>query len=84
MCISVDTEVLALPSRRERVRRGQAASRTGSDRRSLRDHRTESARVVAVAPAYDHAEVTGVAASQVVYELLSAWGLPPGREASGT
>ena len=28
--------------------------------------------VVEVAPAYDHAEITGVAASHVVYELLSA------------
>jgi agmatinase len=28
--------------------------------------------VVEVAPAYDHAEVTGIAASHVIYELLSA------------
>ena len=28
--------------------------------------------VVEVAPAYDHAEVTGIAASHVVYEILSA------------
>jgi len=28
--------------------------------------------VVEVSPAYDHAEVTGIAASHVIYELLSA------------
>ena len=31
--------------------------------------------VVEVAPAYDHAEITGIAASHVVYELLSALAL---------
>jgi len=39
--------------------------------------------VVEVAPAYDHAEITGVAASHVVYELLSVLALDPGRRASG-
>jgi agmatinase len=34
--------------------------------------------VVEVAPAYDHAEVTGIAASHVVYELLSALALRAG------
>jgi agmatinase len=28
--------------------------------------------VVEVAPAYDHAEITGIAAAHVVYEALSA------------
>jgi agmatinase len=28
--------------------------------------------VVEVAPAYDHAEITGIAAAHVIYELLSA------------
>ncbi|MDX6326175.1 MAG: guanidinobutyrase / D-arginase, partial [Nocardioidaceae bacterium] len=28
--------------------------------------------VVEVAPAYDHAEITGIAASHVVYEIVSA------------
>ncbi|MGU3432641.1 agmatinase [Actinomycetes bacterium M1A6_2h] len=32
--------------------------------------------VVEVAPAYDHAEITGVAAAHVGYELLSAWASP--------
>jgi len=34
--------------------------------------------VVEVAPAYDHAEVTGIAAAHVVYELLSAMTPRPG------
>jgi agmatinase len=33
--------------------------------------------VVEVAPAYDHAEITGIAASNVAYELLSAMALTP-------
>lgn len=33
--------------------------------------------IVEVAPAYDHAEITGVAAAHVGYELLSAWAPEP-------
>lgn len=40
--------------------------------RALADLRIVGADVVEVAPAYDHAQVTAVAASHVVYELLSA------------
>lgn len=40
--------------------------------RGLADLRIVGADVVEVAPAYDHAQVTAVAASHVVYELLSA------------
>ena len=40
--------------------------------RSLADLRIIGADVVEVAPAYDHAQLTAVAASHVVYELLSA------------
>ena len=36
--------------------------------------------IVEVAPAYDHAEITGIAAAHVAYELLS---LLPGRPADG-
>lgn len=39
--------------------------------RELADLHVVSADVVEVAPAYDHAELTGVAASHVCYELLS-------------
>ena len=40
--------------------------------RGFADLDVVGADVVEVAPAYDHAEVTGIAASHVVYELLSA------------
>ncbi|HUX04500.1 MAG TPA: agmatinase [Acidimicrobiales bacterium] len=40
--------------------------------RSLASANIVGADVVEVAPAYDHAEITGVAASHVIYELLSA------------
>jgi agmatinase len=40
--------------------------------RGLADLQLVGADVVEVAPAYDHAEITGIAAAHVVYELLSA------------
>lgn len=46
--------------------------------RGLSGLRVVGADVVEVAPAYDHAEITGIAAAHVVYELL---GLLPGRPA---
>jgi agmatinase len=46
--------------------------------RGLADLDLVGADVVEVAPAYDHAEVTGIAASHVVYEVLSA--LAPEKE----
>ena len=39
--------------------------------RALDARTVVGADVVEVAPAYDHAELTGIAASHVVYELLS-------------
>jgi agmatinase len=39
--------------------------------------RLVGADVVEVAPAYDHAEITGIAAAHVAYELLSAMALSP-------
>lgn len=36
-----------------------------------------SADIVEVAPAYDHAELTGIAAAHVAYELLSVMSVPP-------
>jgi agmatinase len=39
--------------------------------RALADLRVVSADIVEVAPAYDHAEITGIAASHVAYELIS-------------
>ena len=40
--------------------------------RGLADLHIVGADVVEVAPAYDHAQITAVAASHVVYELVSA------------
>jgi agmatinase len=37
--------------------------------------------VVEVAPAYDHAQITGVAGAHVVYEMLSVWALTKGTNA---
>lgn len=42
--------------------------------RALGEHRIVGADVVEVAPAYDHAQLTAVAASHVAYELISAMG----------
>jgi len=39
--------------------------------RALSDLNVVGADVVEVAPAYDHAQVTGIAASHVMYELMS-------------
>lgn len=49
--------------------------------RSLADLHVAGADIVEVAPAYDHAEITGIAAAHVGYELLSA--MAPGKEAAG-
>jgi agmatinase len=40
--------------------------------RSLADLNLVGADVVEVAPAYDHAQITGIAAAHVAYELISA------------
>jgi agmatinase len=45
--------------------------------RALSDLDVVSADIVEVAPAYDHAEVTGIAASHVAYELLSVMTCQP-------
>jgi agmatinase len=45
--------------------------------RDLAGTRVVGADIVEVAPAYDHAEITGIAAAHVGYELLSAMALTP-------
>ncbi|MCU1472578.1 agmatinase [Amnibacterium sp.] len=47
--------------------------------RALATLRLVGADVVEVAPAYDHAQVTGIAASHVAYEIVSAMGERPVR-----
>ncbi|MGH7639290.1 MAG: agmatinase [Candidatus Dormibacteria bacterium] len=52
--------------------------------RGLQGMRLASADVVEVAPAYDHAQITGVAAAEVVYELLSLMALDQKGRPQGT
>jgi agmatinase len=40
--------------------------------RALREHRLVGADVVEVAPAYDHAQLTGIAAAHVAYEIITS------------
>jgi agmatinase len=49
--------------------------------RELAELELVGADVVEVAPAYDHAELTGIAAAHVAYEIISAMGFAPGRTA---
>ncbi len=44
--------------------------------RGMADMNLVGADIVEVAPAYDHAEVTAMAAAQVVFEYLSIWATP--------
>jgi len=44
--------------------------------RGLRGLHLVGADIVEVAPAYDHAEITGIAAAHVAYDLLGLWALP--------
>jgi agmatinase len=46
--------------------------------RTLSDLRVVSADIVEVAPAYDHSEITGIAASHIGFELLTVMSAPPG------
>lgn len=51
--------------------------------RGLRGANVVGADVVEVAPAYDHAQLTGVAAAHVVYELITVLALGPGAAPGG-
>jgi agmatinase len=48
--------------------------------RSFAELNLVGADIVEVAPAYDHAEVTGIAAAHAAYELISAMAPRPGAE----
>ena len=73
--ISIDIDVLD-PSHAPGTGTPEAGGLTSRELlrmlRALTDLHIVGADVVEVAPAYDHAQVTAVAASHVVYELLSA------------
>lgn len=45
--------------------------------RGLSDRNVVGADIVEVAPAYDHADITSLAAAHLAYELLSIWGVNP-------
>ena len=51
--------------------------------RALSDRHIVGADIVEVAPAYDHAQLTAVAASHVAYELISAMAPRDDRPSAG-
>ena len=75
--ISIDIDVLD-PSHAPGTGTPEAGGLTSRELlriiRDLSDLNIVGADVVEVAPAYDHAQITAVAASHVVYELISAMG----------
>ena len=82
--ISIDIDVLD-PSHAPGTGTPEAGGLTSRELlrmlRALSDLHIVGADVVEVAPAYDHAQLTAIAASHVVYELLSA--MAPTADASG-
>ncbi|WP_021011343.1 agmatinase [Agrococcus pavilionensis] len=82
--ISIDIDVLD-PSHAPGTGTPEAGGLTSRELlrmlRALSDLQIVGADVVEVAPAYDHAQLTAIAASHVVYELLSA--MAPAADASG-
>jgi agmatinase len=73
--ISIDIDVLD-PSHAPGTGTPEAGGLTSRELlrmiRALTDRRIVGADIVEVAPAYDHAQVTAIAASHVAYELISA------------
>jgi agmatinase len=73
--ISVDVDVLD-PAHAPGTGTPEAGGMTSRELlamiRALRDRRLVGADVVEVAPAYDHAQLTGIAASHIAYEIISA------------
>ena len=79
MYVSVDIDVLD-PAHAPATGTPEAGGLTSRELlallRGLRGLRVVSADIVEVAPAYDHAEITAIAAAHVAYELLSVLALP--------
>ncbi|PMD00941.1 arginase family protein, partial [Brevibacterium paucivorans] len=74
--ISVDIDVLdpaAAPGTGTPEAGGMTSRELLNSIRGLQGLNVVGAEIVEVAPAYDHAEITGLAAAQVGYELLSLW-----------
>jgi len=80
--ISIDIDVLD-PSHAPGTGTPEAGGMTSRELlrmlRALGEHDIVGADVVEVAPAYDHAQVTGIAASHVVYELVTLLAARVGR-----
>jgi len=75
MYVSIDIDVLD-PAHAPATGTPEAGGLTSRELlavlRSFNERNLVGADVVEVAPAYDHAEITGIAASHIIYELLSA------------
>lgn len=75
MYVSIDIDVLD-PAHAPGTGTPEAGGMTSRELlsviRSFSNNNLVGADVVEVAPAYDHAQITGIAASHVIYELLSA------------
>lgn len=84
--ISIDIDVLD-PSHAPGTGTPEAGGMTSRELlrmvRALTDRNIVGAEVVEVAPAYDHAQVTGIAASHVLYELMTAMAQVIVRERDG-
>ena len=65
---------------RERLGRQSVYISIDIDVRGIAGLQVVSADIVEVSPAYDHAEITGIAAAHVAYELLSVMAPPHGGE----
>jgi agmatinase len=82
MYVSVDIDVLD-PAHAPGTGTPEAGGLTSRELlaviRSFKDMNIVGADVVEVAPAYDHAQLTGIAASHVIFELLSAMSHQPRR-----
>jgi agmatinase len=84
--VSVDIDVLDpahAPGTGTPEAGGMSARELLATLRALADLQIVSADIVEVAPAYDSAEITGIAAAHVAYELLSAMAPRAGRSADG-
>ncbi|HET7388374.1 MAG TPA: agmatinase [Nocardioidaceae bacterium] len=78
--VSVDIDVLdpaAAPGTGTPEAGGLTSRELLGTLRGLAGSRIVGADIVEVAPAYDHAEVTGIAAAHVAYELLSLYSATP-------
>ena len=85
--ISIDIDVLdpaAAPGTGTPEAGGLTSRELMNAIRGLQGLNIVGAEIVEVAPAYDHAEITGLAAAQLGYELLSLWAAEAGGHSEPT